>query len=218
MRTTRGLFTGGLALLLATAALTHAAEGWTEYRARPGAGSKVIIDGTANIIHTQWKVQGLIIGGTLEVGPGFPTDPASAKPGKVEAKSAVFIPVRSLKSIEDDGRPYSASMDNIMYQHLKMEEHKNIDFVLNSLTVKETKGATCVFEAEGELKVAGVAKKITMPLEMTAPEENRLKFSGNVDVKMTDFGISPPAPALAGGAIKTGDELKLTFEWVVVKR
>jgi polyisoprenoid-binding protein YceI len=112
-----------------------------------------------------------------------------------------------------------ASMDNIMYEHLKMEEHKNIDFVLNSLTVKEVKGGnTCVFEAEGELKVAGVTKKITMPVEMTAPEENRLKFSGKVDVKMTDFGISPPAPALAGGAIKTGDELKLTFEWVVVKR
>jgi hypothetical protein len=216
MRTTRSLFTGGLVLLLASAVVTQAADGWTEYRARPGTGSKALIEGTSNI--HDWRVQGLIIGGGVEVGPGFPTDAASAKPGKLEAKSTVSIPVRSLKSINKDGTPYNASMDDIMYEKLKMEEQRNIEFSLNSLTLKEVKDGVCHLEAEGELKVAGVTKNLSMPIEMTYPEANRLKFSGKVDAKMTDFGIEPPAPAIAGGLIKTGDEIKFSFDWVVVKR
>jgi polyisoprenoid-binding protein YceI len=208
-----------LALLVAAAVISHAAEGWTEYRSRPGPGNKMLIDGTANMVHTQWKVQGLIIGGTVEVGPNFPTDPASAKPGKLDVKSTVRIPVRSLKSIEDDGRPYMAAMDNIMYEKLKMEEHKEVTFALGTLTLKEVKDGVYQCEAEGDLTVAGVTKKITMPVEVSVPEENRLKFAGKVDVKMTDFGIEPPAPSIAGvGLLKTGDEVKLTFEWIAVKR
>ena len=221
MRTTRGLFTGGLALLLASAVVTQAAEGWTAYRVRPGAGSKALIEGTSNI--HDWRVQSLIIGGVggvgVEVGPNFPTNAASAKPGKLDAKSTVRIPVRSLKSMKEDlTTPYSAAMDDVMYEKLKMEEHKDIEFTLSTLTLKEVKGETCLLDAEGELKVAGATKKITLPVEMTFPEANRLKFSGKVDAKMTDFGIEPPAPKIALGAITTGDDIKFSFEWVVAKR
>jgi hypothetical protein len=55
-------------------------------------------------------------------------------------------------------------------------------------------------------------------MEMTFPEAKRLKFSGQVDAKMTEFGIEPPAPAIAGGLIKTEDAIKFSFDWVVVKR
>jgi polyisoprenoid-binding protein YceI len=161
----------------------------------------------------------LIIGGGVEVGPNFPADAASAKPGKLDAKSTVRIPVRSLKSMKEDlTTPYSAAMDDIMYGKLKMEEQKDIEFTLSTLTLKEVKDKTCLLDAEGELKVAGVTKKITLPVEMTFPEANRLKFSGKVDSKMSDFGIEPPAPAIAGGLIKTADEIKFSFDWVVVKR
>ena len=40
----------------------------------------------------------------------------------MEAKADVFIQVRSLKSIEKDGKPYSDKMDEIMWEHLK-ERH-----------------------------------------------------------------------------------------------
>jgi hypothetical protein len=35
---------------------------------------------------------------------------------------------------------------------------------------------------------------------------------------MTDFKIDPPAPKVALGLIKTGDEVKLFFEWIVVQK
>ena len=47
-------------------------------------------------------------------------------PGKVEAKAEVFIQVRSLKSIEKDGKPYSDKMDEIMWEHLKEAANKRI--------------------------------------------------------------------------------------------
>jgi hypothetical protein len=37
-------------------------------------------------------------------------------------------------------------------------------------------------------------------------------------VKMTDFGIEPPAPKIALGAIKTSDDVKLTFEWITAPK
>jgi hypothetical protein len=46
---------------------------------------------------------------------------------------------------------------------------------------------------------------------------NKLKSTGAVDLKMTDFGIKPPAPSVGLGLIKTGDEIKLTFEWLTAK-
>jgi len=34
---------------------------------------------------------------------------------------------------------------------------------------------------------------------------------------MTDHGIKPPSPALAMGLIKTGDDVKVSLEWVLAK-
>jgi hypothetical protein len=35
---------------------------------------------------------------------------------------------------------------------------------------------------------------------------------------MTDFKIEPPAPAIGLGLIKTGDDVKLSFEWLTVPK
>jgi hypothetical protein len=34
-------------------------------------------------------------------------------------------------------------------------------------------------------------------------------------LKMTDFKIQPPASTIALGAIKTGDEVKISFGWIL---
>src|SRR5579859_2363299 len=107
MNTKKQVFlTGSLAFLVLTGLRLHAAEDMTRFVAR--SGSKMRIDGTANMIHTHWAVESPLIGGFLDAGPGFPTEPGQpATPGKVAAKAEVFVTVRSLKSVEDDGKPYS---------------------------------------------------------------------------------------------------------------
>lgn len=183
-------------------------------------GNKVRIEGTSTI--HDWRVESSMIGGKAEVGPGFPLKPgAEVKPGPVEAKVEVFIPVQQLKSIEADGKPYSAAMDKRMYDAMSESGNKRISYLLTSLTLKEAPKAAdqpYLFESIGNLCVAGVTNKITMPVTVTVLEENKVKFAGSVTVKMTDFKIEPPSPSLSMGLIKTGDDVKLFFEWVAVKR
>ncbi len=212
----------GIILFLAVGAWTSQAADATRFYARPG--SKMRIDGTANMIHTRWTVQSTVIGGWLEVGPNFPIEPGqAATPGKVDAKAEPFIMVRSLKSIEEDGKPYSDKMDDIMYEKLKADTNQmaRIMYHLTELVLKEpakTKDAPYVFDSKGQLVVAGVTNTVSMPVNVMPLGEKKLKITGNTAVKMTDFKIEPPAPTLALGMLKTGDEVKLTFEWLVQQR
>lgn len=210
---TRTLIAGTAALLsLATAPLPAAGQ-MTTFSAR--SGSKMRIEGTSNI--HDWQVESPFIAGFMEVGPNFPMEPGQAvTPGKVEAKGEVFIQVRSLKSIEKDGRPYSDNMDEIMWEHLREAQNKRILYHLSELTLKEapkTKDAPYVFEAKGDLAVAGVTNKMTMTVNVLPLGDKKLKITGATTLKMTDFKVEPPAPKIAMGLIKTGDEVKLIFDW-----
>jgi hypothetical protein len=214
MKTRTYLF-GGLVLLLTTTCL-QAAETKT-FTAKPG--SKVRIDGTANMIHTHWAVQSPIIAGVLEAGPGFPTEPGqTVSPGKVQAKVECSIPARSLKSIEDDGKPYSDAMDDVMYKKLKVQESPKIIYRLTDLTLKEAakdKASPYVFDSKGEVVVGGITNVVTFPVSVLPMEGDKLKVSGNTSLKMTDFKIDPPAPKIALGALKTGNDVKISFDWIL---
>jgi len=216
---TRTLIAGSIGLLLAVASV-QAADQMTTYGAR--TGGKMRIEGTANIIHTTWQIESTLIGGMFEVGPGFPTEPGqTAAPGKIEAKADVFIPVNSLQSVTEDGKHYSDSMDDIMRQHMKEAQHKRILYHLTELTLKEVpkaKDAPYVFEAKGDLTIAGVTNKTTMTVNILPQADKRLEITGNTAVKMTDYKVEPVDKNLVIGHIKTGDEVKLIFKWIVAQK
>jgi RNA polymerase sigma factor (sigma-70 family) len=184
------------------------------------SGSRVRMEGTANMLRTRWQIQGEIIQGTLDVGSDFPVEPGQvATPGSVMAVADVFIPVTSLKSVEADGSHYSDAMDTIMYERLKADVQKKIYFHLTELVLQETakaKDQPYVFEATGNLAVAGVTNQLTMPVQVLPLGDQRLKISGATLVKMTDFQMTPPVAL--GGALKTSDEVKLSFDWLVALR
>ena len=112
-------------------------------------------------------------------------------------------------------------MDDIVYEKLLEATNKRILFHLTELVLKEpakSKDAPYVFDSKGELVVAGVTNTISMTVNITPLGDKKLKISGNTAVKMTDFKIAPPAPSLGLGLIKTGDEVKLSIEWMVAQR
>lgn len=202
MKTLRLPVFAGTALLLAAA--LYAAD-LTKFTAQPG--SKVKIDGTSTV--HDWTVEGGIIAGAMELDPAFAADPTKAKPGKLDAKVEATIPVRTIKSGKN-------SMDSIMHGALKQPLHPQIKYRLTELTLKETPksaDAAWEFDSKGELTVAGVTNKVAFPVTMTRTDKT-IKTTGTTSVKMTSFGIQPPAPSVALGLIKTGDDVKLTFEWV----
>jgi hypothetical protein len=184
---------------------------------KPGLTNLVRIEGTSTV--HDWQVESHLIGGSAELGTGLPTQPgAQSLPGTVDAKVNAFIPVRSLKSVEKNGSPYSDPMDEIMYGKLLDQTNKRITYTLTSLTLKEQPRQTAdpvLYEATGNLCVAGVTNVITMPVTVLPDAAGRIQFAGSVKVKMTDFKISPPSPSLGGVSIKTGDEVTLRFAWWV---
>jgi hypothetical protein len=205
-----------VALLLLVSLSVQAADEMTKYYAR--SGSKVRMEGTSNI--HDWQVEGTLITGFFEVGPNFPAEPGqAATPGKIEAHAEPVITVRSLKSVEKDGKPYSDKMDEVMSEHLRATANPKIMFHLTELTLKEaakSKDAPNIFEAKGEVAVAGVTNQITMPVSILPLGDKKLKISGTTTLKMSQFKVEPPNPL--GLFIKTGDDIKIIFDWMVGQR
>lgn len=198
-----------IVLPLLVASVAFGADQMTKYDAKPG--SKVTLDGTSSV--HDWTVESTIIGGTMELG----FDPASAKPGKVPAKVTAQIPVRSLKS---KGKLDPKRMEEVMQETMKMQTAPRIEYRLTELVLKEApKTATdpLKFDSKGELSMAGVTNQISMPVTMERLEGNKLKTKGNVTLKMTSFGMKPPAPKILLGMISTGDDVKVGFEWLTQK-
>jgi polyisoprenoid-binding protein YceI len=196
------------AALLCLAAVASA-QPLVRFESQPG--SKMRMDGTSTI--HDWHAESMLIGGFIELDAALVEAPDKVKPGKVAAKGETFVAVRSLKC--SSGK----AMDAVMQEAMKEKENPRIVFKLVELTLKEAKGAQVSFEAKGSLTVSGVTKDITFPVTMARRvDQSRVTFSGATAMKMTDFKITPPAPTSALGLIKTGDEVKLTFEWAVAKK
>jgi len=209
MKTSRFFIASKLALSLSIALPLHAAENWVRYDAQP-TGSMVKVDGTSTV--HDWSVKSQLIAGYIEFDSSF--DLEKPAPGKVNAKASIVIPVRQIKSDK-------SSMDNVMYDAMKQKDHPRIEYHLTEMTLKEAPkaaDAALVFDTKGELVVSGVTNKVAMPITMTRADKDKLKFTGSTSVKMTSFGIQPPAPKIALGLISTGDDVKITFEWLTAKK
>lgn len=195
-----------LSLLSLLSVLSAQAQDWNEFKAQPASSAK--IEGTSTI--HDWTMEGNIIGGSLKLRKDFQLD-ANTKPGKVDAEVSVNIPVRSLKS----GK---STMDEIMQQAMNEANYKKIEYKLTEFVLKEVPaGGTGPFrfESTGELSIAGKTNKITMPVELVKINPVRLEVRGKQVVKMTDYGVKPPNPNIAGIGIKTGDDITVTFVWKV---
>jgi len=179
------------------------------------SGSKMRIEGTSTI--HDWQVESSLIGGVLEVDGNFPIEPGqTAKPGTKDARADPSVMVRSLKSVDTSGRPFSDKMDEVMYERLRAEENPKILCHLTELTLKEPAKKPkfpYLFEAKGDLVIAGVTNQVTVPVNVLPLGGRKLKISGTFKVKMTDYEIDTSMASDLG--IRVGDEVKLTFDWML---
>jgi hypothetical protein len=204
----------GIVALSCVAAVTASAADLTRLGAV--SGSKMRIEGTS-AIH-DWQVESPLILGVLEVGPNFPLEPGqSVSPGKVDAQGQATVKVQSLRSIEKNGSFASDTMDLKMYNMMSYTNHPIIVYRLTGLTLKEVpkdKNDPYVFDSTGELAIAGVTNKISMPVNVLPQAGGKIKITGSVGLKMTDFKIEPASIVIA----KTGDDVKIKFEWMLGKK
>jgi polyisoprenoid-binding protein YceI len=121
-------------------------------------------------------------------------------PGALEAFE-IAIPAATLSSPKE-------GLDKNMHKALKTTEHPDITF---RLTRFEAAGPAGALRGVGVLKIAGVEREVSLALK-TQRTEQTFVVSGDVQLLMTDFGITPPKAML--GMLKTDPKVTVTFETV----
>lgn len=208
MKTPKSSLRAVFVLTLAMVAVASAsAADLLKYKAKPGG--KMRIDGTSTL--HDWNAESRFVSGRLELDPAFPVDPTvkDLKAGKLEASANVTILVRTFKCSS------GSAMDTIMQETMDAQNYPKIEYKLTELVFKEVKDDALVFDSKGDLTLHGNTKTVSFPVEILRPDKSTLRIKGTTDLKMTEFGMKPPAPL--GGTIKTGDDVKITFEWVLAQ-
>lgn len=159
-------------------------------------GSSITVHGTSTL--HDWTMKGTTIRG--EISAPNPSD------WNAPAKAVVTIPVTSIKSEH-------AKMDKLMADALKANEHPEIRFELVEATPVKMSEASFTLRTRGRLTIAGVTKEVALDVEGTKTGAGRYALTGTAPIRMTAFGIKPPAAML--NTIKTGDDVKVAFRWVV---
>ena len=203
------------ALALCLACVSHAGA-QTRFNTQP-VGNSVRIDGTSSA--HDWEMEGTIIGGYLEFGPGVSLDKSQATPtglegDKLAAKVHAIIPVGTVHSKADH---LPEVMDGLMKKAMKASDFPRIEYTLKELTFKSphSAGQAFTFDAAGELLIAGVTNKVSFPVTIDPIESGKLKITGTASLKMTSYGVDPPAPNFGLGLMKCGDDVKILFDWTL---
>lgn len=167
-------------------------------RFAPAKGSSVKVEGTSTLHN--WEMEGTTINGQLNA-PSF---------DKFNGPSAatVTIPVRSIKSEH-------TKMDNLMADSLKAKEYPDIKFELTNVNPTQPGADSFTVKSTGKLTIAGVTRDITLDVKGTRNPDGRYTLTGTAPIRMSDYGIKPPTAMM--NTIKTGNDVKVTFRWVVEK-
>jgi polyisoprenoid-binding protein YceI len=191
--------------LTATAAITLVAAlagagARVRYQAAPTNEMK--ISGTSTI--HDWHAVSSRIDGAIEL------DPTSLDTAKFDALPTVKVVVKA-----DTLKSGKSGMDSVMYKALKSDKFPTITYEMTAATPHGTPAnGTAMFMTKGKLTVAGVTREVSMHTTVKKTADG-LEITGETPLKMTDFKISPPTAML--GTIKSGDDIKVSFRWVVKK-
>ena len=177
-------------------------------------GSLLKISGTSSV--HDWEVKTRLIGGKMEWDSSFSLNPLKAELPKLTEtpKVSVIIPVRNIES-------GNQRMNEVMHGALNAQEHKYARYSLEEMKLAETKrktGDPLVFDTKGTLSVNGKTAPVSMQISITKAEGDKLEVSGKTKLKMSQFGVVPPAPKIALGLITTGDEVSVEFNWFVAPK
>ena len=158
----------------------------------------------------------LLIGGRMVWDSSFPLDPSKANLPKLTTapKVSVIVPVRNIESGKQ-------RMNEVMHGALNAQKHKYARYSLKEMNLTETKrkaGDPLVFDTKGALSVNGKTAPVSMQISITKTEGDKLKVSGKTKLKMSQFGVVPPAPKIALGLITTGDDVSVEFSWFVAPK
>jgi len=188
----------GIALVTAAAMTANAQVA----RASLAPASKIWIEGTSNV--HDWKMEAKQIDAQIELDAAG----LAAAPAAMLKKVTLTIPVTALKSEH-------AKMDKLMAEALKAQAFPEIKFEMTSATPRSAKADAFTLETKGKLTIAGVTRDVAFDVQGTRNADGKYTLIGQAPIRMSQYGIKPPTAMM--GTIKTGDDVKVTFRWIVEK-
>jgi polyisoprenoid-binding protein YceI len=117
-----------------------------------------------------------------------------------DAKTTIYQVAVSAKLSTFDSK--NANRDSHMMEVTEALKYPNVTYVSSSVTIDGSD-----FTSSGNLTFHGVSQPVAVKGKLTK-EGNKLIFSGDFSLKMTQFKIDPPS--LMG--ISTNDDFKLEFK------
>ncbi len=190
------------------------AEYTVRYEPAPGE-SAVQLLGTSNL--HDWTIKGTVIEGYVDVNETCQLNPkvqelTGLNQVMASVKTHAEIPVPSLKSGH-------SGMDKNTYKALKSDQYPRIIYNLDQISIRtqpQPPQMTATFDTVGRLSVAGATRTIPMTVTAEPLDDTQFRVSGQIAVKMTDFGIRPPTALF--GTLRTGDAMTIEFSWVLNRK
>ncbi len=116
---------------------------------------------------------------------------------------SVKIPVVSIKS----GK---GIMDGKTYDAFDAKKNPNIVFQLTEASSAKWSDKDTEITLTGNLSMAGETRKISFKILGKILKTGEYQLKGNVPLKMTDYGMTPPTAFF--GSMKTGDAVSVKFD------
>jgi polyisoprenoid-binding protein YceI len=179
------LFTSVLALLIFTGVQAQ------EFYKVQSNNSKLVVSGTSSL--HDWEMEAADFSAETLVKLN---DNVVSEISRIEFTS----PVSGLKS----GKRI---MDNKTLEALKEKKFPEIKFSLGNTGEVNLAGEKA--NLTGLLTIAGKTKEVKLAVNFDVQNNQRFLVSGNVPLKMSDFGVEPPTAIM--GTVKTDDELVVSF-------
>jgi len=209
----------GLVVLLLSPGSFLSAQAQTRYASQMH-GTSVKIDGTSTA--HDWEMEGTVIGGSAEFGPDVKLDPAQTgipglKEGKVPVTVHALIPVKLIHSKAEHAPDI---MDHLMQDTMKADQFGRIEYALTEMIFKGPHEANTpfAFDTTGQLSIAGVTNTVSFPVTLEVLGDGKIKIKAVTPLKMTSYGIKPPAPNIGMGLMRCGDDIKIIIDWTLMAK
>jgi polyisoprenoid-binding protein YceI len=123
----------------------------------------------------------------------------------------VKISVESLKSILDS-KFERKQMENLVLKAFNSDKNPMITFQLSDISVPAVTSVSASVTLNGSLTMAGVTKKVSFKAEGRPYGSGGYRFSANIPLKFTDYGMKPPVALLI---MKVKDPLTVKLDVIV---
>jgi polyisoprenoid-binding protein YceI len=157
-----------------------------------GSDNTVVVTGTSTL--HDWEMELLEFKTTAEINKN--------DDGSFEVTNAVFS--ANANNLTSD----NSLMDKKTHEALRAKKAPEISFRQSTPITLDIEGEKS-FRIKGNLKFAGHANSVSIPINVTSQDDGSLLVKGTATLLMTDYNMEPPTAMF--GTVKAGDEIKVTI-------